>query len=223
MSLPQTSYANKLSQLQRALASLPLALPLGSSIHDFCGWTPDPDRVEDYGTECGALNAHLESVFGLRVGGRVSIVERGPGIESNVDIFTRYLTGDYREQPVIAKWLDDLIDTAEDISNTSALLSQNVIMYPSSTKEAEYDADLSSDSDSDCDEVPSSTLTDSMMLECTYGVNFSSRVLEDHLSDRAQALKSVNVGSSQPSAPTTPQGTLASTKKDVGGINLEVY
>ncbi|KAG8697572.1 hypothetical protein FRC09_007774 [Ceratobasidium sp. 395] len=115
----ESSYTSKLTRLRHAIHLLPASLPSGSAVYDFSNWSPDPDQLDDYGAEGSVLNAHLERVFGLRNGGRITLTERGPGIESIVDIFTQYLTGDYAEKPVIDKWLDDLIDAAEHMSRAA--------------------------------------------------------------------------------------------------------
>ncbi|QRV97083.1 hypothetical protein RhiJN_25102 [Ceratobasidium sp. AG-Ba] len=119
-----TLYTAKLNKLRCALASLPTSLPSGFSVYDFCGWTPNPEKVEDCGTKCGALNADLENIFGPRVHSRVNVVERGPGIESIIDIFTHYLTGNYDEKPIIVKWVDDLVDAAEHLSSMTKRISK---------------------------------------------------------------------------------------------------
>ncbi|KAG8776331.1 hypothetical protein FRC12_000974 [Ceratobasidium sp. 428] len=99
----ESSYTPKLTQLRNAIRLLPPSLPSGSAVYDFCNWTPDPDQLDDFGAECSVLNAHLGRFFGLR----------------NVDIFAQYFTGNYAEKPVIAKWLDDLIDSAEHMSSVA--------------------------------------------------------------------------------------------------------
>ncbi|KAB5587312.1 hypothetical protein CTheo_9241 [Ceratobasidium theobromae] len=45
-------------------------------------------------------------------------LERGPGIESLVDLLHQYLMGDYSKKAVLAKWLDDLVDAAELAANS---------------------------------------------------------------------------------------------------------
>ncbi|KAG8724738.1 hypothetical protein FRC09_015005 [Ceratobasidium sp. 395] len=106
----ESSYIPKLTRLRNAIRSLPPSLPSGSAMYDFRNWAPDPDLLDDFGAECSVLNTHLERVFGLRNGGRITLTERSPGIES------RYLTGNHAEKLLIAKWLDDLIDSAEHMS-----------------------------------------------------------------------------------------------------------
>ncbi|KAG8725089.1 hypothetical protein FRC09_008767 [Ceratobasidium sp. 395] len=113
----ESSYTPKLTRLRNAIRLLPSSLPSGSAMYDFRNWTPDPDLLDDFGAECSVLNAHLERVFGLRNGGRTALTERGLGTDLIVDIFTQCLTDNYAEKPVIAKWLDDLIDSAEHMSS----------------------------------------------------------------------------------------------------------
>ncbi|QRV99077.1 hypothetical protein RhiJN_27096 [Ceratobasidium sp. AG-Ba] len=110
------SLTAKLDRLHAALRALPTSLPLGSAVYNFDKWTPDPNLLEDFGAECSVLNAHLENVFGLRNGSLISLAERGPGLESIVEVFRHYLSGAFAEKPVIEKWLDDLTTAAEHIS-----------------------------------------------------------------------------------------------------------
>ncbi|KAG8750264.1 hypothetical protein FRC12_012964 [Ceratobasidium sp. 428] len=110
------SYSDCLSRLRIALRSLPPSLPRGSTVYNFSGWTPDPEGMDKYGAECSVLNAHLETVFGLRAVAPIKFRERGSGIESLVTILAHYLEGEYAEKPVLAKWVDDLIDAAESAS-----------------------------------------------------------------------------------------------------------
>ncbi|KAG9121366.1 hypothetical protein FRC07_002700 [Ceratobasidium sp. 392] len=42
----------------------------------------------------------------------ITFLERGPGIESLVNVLAHYLEGNYTEKPVLEKWLDDLVDAA---------------------------------------------------------------------------------------------------------------
>ncbi|KAG8683523.1 hypothetical protein FRC09_016027, partial [Ceratobasidium sp. 395] len=62
------------------------------------------------------LNSVLENTFALRAQLPIVFIDRGPGLESLADTFTCYLTGDYTEKPIIAKWLDDLTEAAETMS-----------------------------------------------------------------------------------------------------------
>ncbi|KAG8682321.1 hypothetical protein FRC09_016852, partial [Ceratobasidium sp. 395] len=110
---PASLYSERLGRLRLALRSLPSSLPHGSNVYNFLDWTPDPEGMDQYyGTECSVLNAHLENAFGFRAISPVLLRERGPGIESLVDIMAHYLEGDCAEKPVLAKWVDDLIEAA---------------------------------------------------------------------------------------------------------------
>lgn len=95
----------------------PSSLPSGASVYDFRNWSPDPDLLDTYGAECSVLNAHLESVFGLRAIAPLTLVERGPWLDSLADLLEHYLTGEFSEKLVIAKWLGDLTEAAEKVSN----------------------------------------------------------------------------------------------------------
>ncbi|QRV82866.1 hypothetical protein RhiJN_10882 [Ceratobasidium sp. AG-Ba] len=131
----------KLNRLHAALRALPTCLPSGSSVYNFDEWTPDPTLLEDLGAECSVLNAHLENVFGLRNGSFILLAERGPGLESIVQVFRHYLSGPFAEKPVIEKWLDDLIEAAEHTSNELSM--QKRISKPSASlkRSNEYIAD----------------------------------------------------------------------------------
>ncbi|KAG9109345.1 hypothetical protein FRC07_008337, partial [Ceratobasidium sp. 392] len=111
-------YADSLNRLRAALGALPTSLPSGSSRYSFKGWVPDPDALDTYGAECCVLNAHLEVVFGLRASAPICFYERGPGIESIVDVFVHYLTGDFTKKTLLEKWVTDLTEAAENIAKT---------------------------------------------------------------------------------------------------------
>ncbi|KAG9077835.1 hypothetical protein FS749_010224, partial [Ceratobasidium sp. UAMH 11750] len=130
----ESLYAPRLRRFRAAVAALPSTLPSGSSIYNFNGWLPDQDKLDLYGAECSVLNAHLESVFGLRVGNTLLFQERGPGIESLADIFTHYLTGDYLEKPVIGKWLEDLTEAAEFMTAQSGEVAAKRVSKPSTAQ-----------------------------------------------------------------------------------------
>ncbi|KAF8597429.1 hypothetical protein BDV93DRAFT_513341 [Ceratobasidium sp. AG-I] len=134
MARPLSTYSSQLKRFRSALSSLPSTLPYGSSIYDFRNWIPDPELREVYGAECSVLNAHLEIVFGLRAQVSLSFLERGPGIESLADLFTRYLDGDYSEKPVVAKWLDDLTEAAEAMGANATEPSSKRISKPSAAQ-----------------------------------------------------------------------------------------
>lgn len=105
-------------RLRMSLRALPSSLPAGSSIYNFKDWVPDADALDTYGEECCALNAHLEIVFGHRASAPLNFRERGPGIESIVDVFSSYLTGDFKEKALLEKWVVDLTHAAEAMTET---------------------------------------------------------------------------------------------------------
>ncbi|KAG8715661.1 hypothetical protein FRC08_010296 [Ceratobasidium sp. 394] len=134
MSDSATLYLSSIRRFRSALAALPLTLPSGSSIYNFSDWSPDPDLLDDYGAECSVLNAHLETVFGLRAQSSLTFLERGPGIESLADVFTTYLTGDFKEKPIIGKWLEDLTTAAEAMSSQSEQPTAKRVSKPSAAQ-----------------------------------------------------------------------------------------
>jgi hypothetical protein len=87
---PSSCYDSLLLRLRSALQRLPSTLPFGSTVYEFTCWLPDSDLLEEYGAECSVLNAYLERRFGLRASTPLIFLERGPGIESIVDLFSRY-------------------------------------------------------------------------------------------------------------------------------------
>ncbi|KAG9122668.1 hypothetical protein FRC07_000862 [Ceratobasidium sp. 392] len=124
--IPSSKYSAKLNQLRAQLRLLPSSLSCGLALYDFSSWTPDPDLLDLYGAECSVLNAHLESVFGLRATAPITFLEKGPGMESLVDVLAHYLQGDYTEKPVLEKWLDDLVDAATMASSAASSQEEDV-------------------------------------------------------------------------------------------------
>lgn len=108
----QSEYTTKLDRLRTTPRTLPTSLSCSLAVYNFCDWTPDSDSLELYGAECSALNAHLETIFGLRAVVLITFLERGPGIESLVNLLARYLEGNYSEKPVLYKWLNDCVARA---------------------------------------------------------------------------------------------------------------
>lgn len=125
LSMDTRHYLSALNRLRASLALLPTSLPSGSSIYEFTNWTPDPELLDMYGAECSVLNANLEIVFGLRARAPLVFQERGPGIESLVNLFEKYLLGEYLEQPVIVKWVEDLTEAAERMAKAAPSQASN--------------------------------------------------------------------------------------------------
>ncbi|GAB1527306.1 hypothetical protein RhiTH_010481 [Rhizoctonia solani] len=73
------------------------------------------------------LSAELENIFGLQAPSPLVFKEQGPGIELLADLVSKYLLRNYKEKPVLAKWLEDLTTAAEEVSKgnpTSIQLKQ---------------------------------------------------------------------------------------------------
>lgn len=82
----------QLKRLRTALAHLPDDIPLGNSKYQFENFTPDPEKIELYGSDEAALNNALEVTFAPK--GRkdefapcpFEFQERGPGLIAIVDV-----------------------------------------------------------------------------------------------------------------------------------------
>ncbi|OJA09964.1 hypothetical protein AZE42_11746 [Rhizopogon vesiculosus] len=94
----------KLQRLRTALTHLPDCTPLDNSKYQFEHFTPDPEKVEEYGSAGAAVNDALEVTFAPK--GRkdestpcpFEFQERGPGLVAVVDVLAiaKQVTGQRR-------------------------------------------------------------------------------------------------------------------------------
>ena len=93
-------------------------IPLGNQKYNFVGFSPDPEKIDLYGTSEAAINHELEVSFGPK--GRrddsapcpFELEECGPGLIAVVKVLRDAL----HEQPgsaILKKWVKDLSKAAE--------------------------------------------------------------------------------------------------------------
>jgi len=93
-------------------------IPLGNQKYNFVGFSPDPEKIELYGTSEAAINHELEVTFAPK--GRrdksapcpFELDECGPGLIAVVEVLRAALN----EQPdsaILKKWVKDLSKAAE--------------------------------------------------------------------------------------------------------------
>lgn len=124
-----------LNRLRMSLVHLPTSIPLSpkNPQYNFQHYTPDPEKVELYGTTEAALNNTLEIVFAPH--GRRSrndapcpfeFTERGPGLTAVVDALAHELSIDPCSA-ILQKWVDDLLEVAEyhyKVANVAVSMSE---------------------------------------------------------------------------------------------------
>ena len=117
-----------LDKLQLLLENLPNQLPLkpitgpdASHYASLIGFKPDNELVDLTGSKAGALNVHLERVFGYAArssgDGILPILERGPAVCAMHDILSDYCN-EFQNDNVLKKWAIDIAKGAEKVYNT---------------------------------------------------------------------------------------------------------
>jgi len=117
-----------LDKLQLLLENLPNQLPSkpsdgpdASHYASLIGFQPNIELVEMTGSKAGALNVHLEHVFGYAArstgNGILPIVERGPQICAIHDILSDYCN-EFQDDNILKKWAIDITKGAEKVYNT---------------------------------------------------------------------------------------------------------
>ena len=107
------------------LENLPNTLPYIESggetfKYSFDFFSVDDDDLQDKGL-VGAINRQLEIHLGHRNNGPIIFSERGPGRHKFADLFESWLN-ELASDPeilILSKWLDDLIEAAENVYRTS--------------------------------------------------------------------------------------------------------
>ena len=117
-----------LNKLRLLLDDLPNQLPWKlvngpdqSRYASLVGFQPDDELVEMTGSRAGALNVHLERMFGYAArstgDGILPIMERGPGVCAIHDVLKDYCT-EFPNDAVLKKWVIDVAKGAEAIYTT---------------------------------------------------------------------------------------------------------
>lgn len=110
---PSHSLDGRLANLSHHLSALPAYLSDHPNVYPFSNFSLASHEIEHYGTPQGALNHHLELIFGSRYDNRtVQFRGRGPSLLAIVDVFNHYITGVVGENILLCKWVEDLTDGA---------------------------------------------------------------------------------------------------------------
>lgn len=110
--LPLDEVDKRLHNLRDLLQNLPPTVPTSSVWYNFQKYTPDPEKVDRYGSEESAVNQALEVI--LCPGGRGSLIrfkERGPGLVAVVDVLKKYIHA-FPNSEMLQKWIFDLTEAA---------------------------------------------------------------------------------------------------------------
>ncbi|KAG8950373.1 hypothetical protein FRC03_012905 [Tulasnella sp. 419] len=106
------AHQKELDNLLHYLKNLPPSVPAAAKIYSFSDYVPDDERVADYGSEQGDLNAYLEVTFGSRHQGHIQFKEKGPNLEAVVPLLKKYINGESKEEVLLLKWVEDLTKSA---------------------------------------------------------------------------------------------------------------
>ncbi|CEL56164.1 hypothetical protein RSOLAG1IB_11852 [Rhizoctonia solani AG-1 IB] len=119
----------RLYNLYSNLRNLPEDLPDHPEVYPFASnFTLDPDEVEFYGSQQGALNHRLELIFGSRsTGNAIQFRGRGRSLEAIVYVLRKYINGDDRENIILWKWVEDLTSSAAQASPTRTLCEKTAM------------------------------------------------------------------------------------------------
>jgi hypothetical protein len=105
-----------LKQLRLLLAQLPDTIPFSDDIYNFTNFSPDPEKVELYGSNEAAVNNALEITFAKS--GRnpgpcpFRLEEQGPGLVAVVGVLETYLI-EFPQSAILHKWVADLTSVAK--------------------------------------------------------------------------------------------------------------
>ncbi|KAF8153914.1 hypothetical protein B0H34DRAFT_799839 [Crassisporium funariophilum] len=110
-----------LENLPNQLPSKPVNGPDASHYASLVGYQPDEDLVELTGSKAGALNMHLERLFGHAArsmgDGTLLILERGPSVCALYYILYKHCNK-YPNDNMLKKWVIDVVKGAEKVYNT---------------------------------------------------------------------------------------------------------
>ncbi|KAF7310297.1 DUF659 domain-containing protein [Mycena indigotica] len=106
-------YNNEIENLKHLLNHLPNTIPVGTA-HNFIDYVPDPEVVNDLGSEKSALNRDLEVSFGFRANNTViTFKSRGPHLEAVATVIRQNISGSGGDNILLVKWVDDLTCAAK--------------------------------------------------------------------------------------------------------------
>jgi hypothetical protein len=105
-----------LMRLRMLLAQLPDTIPFSNDVYNFTNFSPDPEKVDMFGTNKAAVNNALEITFAKS--GRdpgpcpFPLVEQGPGLVAVVGVLECYLI-EFPQSAILHKWVLDLTKAAK--------------------------------------------------------------------------------------------------------------
>jgi hypothetical protein len=105
-----------LKQLRILLAHLPDIIPFSDDVYSFTNFSPDPEKVDLYGTNEAAVNNALEITFAKY--GRdpgpcpFQLEAQGPGLVAVVGVLETYLI-ESPQSALLNKWVVDLTNAAK--------------------------------------------------------------------------------------------------------------
>jgi hypothetical protein len=129
-----TYYNEELKMLLRLLKVLSDTIPEGD-LHDFRHYVLDPIKMKDIGCAKTVLSAKLKSSFGYHGGpGGEEIItpfqSRGPALEEVVTVLRDHITGTGGANPLLTKWVDDLMAGATHaIEQAGGLVRVQCLIY----------------------------------------------------------------------------------------------
>jgi hypothetical protein len=121
-----------LENLPDQLPSKALSGPDASRYASFVGFQPDEELLEMTGSRAGALNMHLEHVFGHAArstgDGVISILERGPPVCAIHNILKEYCA-EFPDDNMLKKWVVDVAKGAEKVYNTHQITVSRIFEF----------------------------------------------------------------------------------------------
>ena len=121
-----------LENLPNQLPSKPVNGPDASRYASLVGFQPDDELLEMTGSRAGALNMHLEHIFGHAArstgDGVLSILERGPPICAIHDVLKDYCT-EFPNDNMLKKWVVDIAKGAEKVYNTHQVTVSRIFEF----------------------------------------------------------------------------------------------
>ncbi|KDN33392.1 hypothetical protein RSAG8_13519, partial [Rhizoctonia solani AG-8 WAC10335] len=145
MPLP-VDVGRSLERLRTLLSLLPPKAPVTGSPYPFEGFIPDEDWVEKTGSLQGSVNHTLEVAFGSRAtagNAPIELKSHGTDLLAVVDVPATSITGHNGENPILIKWVGDLISATEavkgDIDVESGSLGKRVRKYTEKREQMEKD------------------------------------------------------------------------------------
>jgi hypothetical protein len=125
-----------LENLPHQLPSKSISGPDASRYASLVGFQPDDELLEMTGSRAGALNLHLEHVFGHAArstgDGVIPILERGPAICAIYGLLKEYCA-EFPNDNMLKKWVIDVAMGAEKVYNTHKVMVSRILDFINKT------------------------------------------------------------------------------------------